>query len=304
MIDIEAIKKLREETGSSVMDCRDALEEAKKIRLAKNKVDKETLIVCEIGKNYVTTKHPESEEVLLKKAKELVDVAVEVRADVCKFQWHELDEIHPSAKITSPHFNQDRYEWVKRNVMSDSWWWELRLHCDKRGIEFLATPMSLGAAERMDDRLGTERWKVASGDILDFPMLEYMRDSGKHIILSSGMSSLEELKKSYNFISTDPLQKITILHCVSRYACPIENLNLSTIPFLQKEFPKAEIGFSSHCLDIRGSFLAYKLGAKIIEQHLTLDRNFWGPDHRVSLLPNEFKKMVDLIKNNEPLEII
>lgn len=260
------------------------------------------LVICEIGKNYITTKEPESEEVLLNKAKHLVDLAKEAGADLAKFQVHYRDEIHPFAKINSPHFDHDRYEWVKRNIMPVWWWFDLKEHCRKIGIEFLFTPMSRGAADMMDDGVGVERWKIGSGDILDFPLLDYIRDTGKHVILSSGMSSLEELKKSYKFL--DRGQPITILHCVSMYPCPISSLNLATIPFLQKEFPNASIGFSDHSIGIEGSLMAASLGATIIEKHMTLDRGAWGPDHKVSLLPREMKELVGRIKSNELLEPI
>lgn len=151
----------------------------------------------------------------------------------------------------------------------------------------------------LNEDVGVDSWKIGSGDILDFVMLDYIRDTGKPVILSSGMSSLEELRKSYDYLR-EKTPDVSILHCVSQYPCPLSALNLNTIPFLKEQFPAATIGFSSHCLDIRGSLSACKLGAGIIEQHLTLDRNDFGPDHKVSLLPEEMNELVNEIKSGTP----
>lgn len=259
------------------------------------------VILAEIGKNFVTTQEPEPMEVLLARAKELILAAKESGCDVAKFQAHSYqDEIHPEASNISPHFNHDRYAWVKRNTYPAEFWFAVKEYCREVGIEFLATPMSRGAAEMLNEEVGVDSWKIGSGDILDFVMLDYIRDTGKPVILSSGMSSLEELRKSYDYLR-EKTPDVSILHCVSQYPCPLSALNLNTIPFLKEQFPKATIGFSSHCLDIRGSLSACKLGAGVIEQHLTLDRNSWGADHKVSLLPGEMSELVGEIKFGMPL---
>lgn len=250
-----------------------------------------TEVIAEIGKNFVITEQPEHEDILLDRAQTLVAEAKEAGANTVKFQVHSVeDEIHPDANIIAPHFDQDRYEWVKRNTYSERFWWHIKEYCRLIGIEFLATPMSRGAAELLDD-VGVERWKIGSGDILDFVLLDYVRDSGKPIILSSGMSTLEELTKAYEYLK-EKTEDITILHCVSRYPCPADKLNLATISFFKKTFPEAKIGFSDHSLRQDTGSMAATLGAEVIEKHFTLDRNAWGADHKVSLTPREFKTMV------------
>lgn len=252
-------------------------------------------IIAEIGKNFVITKEEESPEVLLERAKTLILEAKKVGADVCKFQVHNVgDEIHSEAKITSPHFDQDRYEWVKRNTYPIEFWREIKNYCDEIGIEFLATPMSKGSAILLEN-LGVKRWKVGSGDILDFPMLDFIRNTGKPIIVSSGMSTIQELKLAYDYLA-EKVKDITILHCVSNYPCKLENLNLLTIPFLKKQFPKAKIGFSDHSLEISTGAMAVSLGAVVVEKHFTLSRKAWGSDHQVSLEPSEFKQMAKEIR--------
>ena len=255
-------------------------------------------IIAEIGKNFVTTEAEEPLEHLLIKAKHLIFEAKNCGCDVVKFQVHCVeDEIHPEAKIISPHFDHDRYAWVKRNTYPADFWFEIKEYCREIGIEFLATPMSRGAAIILDE-IGVDSWKIGSGDILDFVMLDYIRDSGKPVIISSGMSSLEELKKAYNYLR-ERIEDITILHCVSQYPCPLECLNLLTITFLQDEFPGAKIGFSDHSTGIEGSLMAVYLGAEVIEKHFTMSRDAWGPDHKVSLQPEEMFRLVYKIKNDQ-----
>lgn len=259
-------------------------------------------IIAEIGKNFVVTEKEEPLKILLSRTRNLIQQAKEIGFNTVKFQVHNVeDEIHPNSDITSPHFNQDRISWVKRNTYPIEFWWDIKEYCRNLDIEFLATPMSRGAAILLNEEIGIDRWKIGSGDILDFVMLDYIRDSNKPIILSSGMSTLEELKKSYEYLKKKN-ENITILHCVSQYPCSLSALNLKTIPFLQKIFPEAKIGFSDHSLGIEGSLMAIKLGATLIEKHFTLDKNAWGPDHKASLLPNEMKELVKRIENNDFLE--
>ena len=261
-------------------------------------------IICEIGKNFVISEQEENIDVLLKRTEDLILKAKECGCNTAKFQVHCVDdEILPDSNLISPHFNQDRYEWIKRNTYSIDFWWQVKEYCREIGIEFLATPMSRGAAILLNEEIGVDRWKIGSADILDFVMLDYIRDTNKPIILSSGMSSFEELKKSYEFLK-EKTNDISILHCVSQYPCPIENLNLNTIKFLKREFPKVKIGYSSHYIGIEDALIAINLGAEIIEKHFTLSRSNWGADHKVSILPDEMKELVNRIRNNEKINLV
>lgn len=261
------------------------------------------VIIAEIGKNFVVTQEPEPLDVLLARAKKLIHAAKQSGCNVAKFQVHNVDdEIHPEARVVSPHFDHDRYEWVKRNTYPVDFWWQIKEYCREVSIDFLATPMSRGAAELLREEAGdVDSWKIGSGDILDFVMLDYARDTGKPVILSSGMSSFEELMKSYRYVA-EKVREVTIMNCVSMYPCPLAELNLNTIPFLKKRFPKASIGFSDHSLGIEGSLMAASMGVSVIEKHFTFDRNAWGPDHKVSLLPQEMKELVNRIGSGDLLE--
>lgn len=251
-------------------------------------------IIAEIGKNFVTKEEPQSESELLDNAKRLIVSAKATGADVAKFQVHTFeDEVLPETS---------RYEWVKRNSYSEEFWWKVIQFCREKDIPFLATPMSRMAAELLD-YLGVDRWKVGSGDVLDFVLLDYIRDTGKPVILSSGMSSTEELEQAYSFLS-EKVDDITILHCVSIYPCPLDKLNIHTISFLKDRFPNAKIGFSDHSSGIEGSLMAAQLGVEMIERHFTFNKNDWGPDHKASLEPQEMKELVNRIKQGMYLKLL
>ncbi len=253
-------------------------------------------VVAEIGKNFIQTQEEKSTEEYLRNARELVKLAKEAGADAVKFQTHQVWDEQADINIVSPHFKgADRYTWVKRNtlVTPKEFWQELKKYCDEIGIIFFSTPMSRGAA-RLLNEVNVELWKVGSGDMLDFVMLDYEASTQKPIIISSGMSTLEEVDKSVDFLKSRDAQ-IALLHCVSKYPCPPEELRLKTIEFFQKRYD-IPIGFSDHSIGIDSALAAVALGATIIEKHFSLNRDLWGSDHKVSLTPTEFKALVEGIR--------
>lgn len=264
------------------------------------KLRRGVFVVAEIGKNFIQTKRNQPVSVYLANAKRLVDEAKKAGADAVKFQTHNVEDEQLNIRITSPHFSgAERYSWVLRNTKAtplDKFWKPLKKYCDRTGILFFSTPMSRGAAMILN-AVGAKLWKVGSGDILDFVMLDYLARTGKPIIMSSGMSTLAELKKSVDFIRKRS-RKIYLLHAVSKYPCPIEDLNLKTIGYLREKF-NLPVGFSDHSLGYESAVIAVALGAKIIEKHFSLSRDLWGADHKVSMIPGEFKTMVAEIRKVE-----
>ena len=140
-------------------------------------------------------------------------------------------------------------------------------------------------------------FKVPSGEITNIPYLEALGKFGKKIILSTGMSSISEIKKALKVLITNGTKRnnITLMQCTSAYPAPYDEINLNTIATLRNSF-KLNIGFSDHSLGIQAGIAAVALGAKVIEKHLTLSKKLRGPDHRVSLDPKEFKFMVQSIR--------
>lgn len=265
-----------------------------------NKITEGTFIIAEAGKAFIETQEEQSVEQYLANAKALVDAAKEAGADAIKFQTHTVEDEQLNIEVVSPHFKgADRYAWVSRNTRAtplDDFWRPLKAYCDEKGMLFFSTPMSRGAAQLLT-QLDVELWKVGSGDILDFVMLDYLRESGKPVILSSGMSTEEEVRRAVEYLR-EKNDRVALLHCVSKYPCPPEELNLRTIEHFKKTF-SIPIGFSDHSLSIEPAVAAVAMGATIIEKHFSHSRELWGSDHKVSHTPAEFKELVTRIRDVE-----
>lgn len=264
-------------------------------------IQKEVFIIAEIGKNFIQSKEEKSIEEYLQSAKDLIDAAFNAGADAVKFQTHEVEDEQMDIDIVSPHFQgSDRYSWVKRSTEATplkDFWEPLKHYCDQKGIIFFSTPMSRKAAEKLNI-LNVPFWKVGSGDIQDYVMLDFMATTGKPIIISTGMVGLGELDQVIKYLQSKNAP-LAILYCVSQYPTPPEHFNLSTIEYLKEKYPDVVIGFSDHSLGSDASLAAVKLGAKIIEKHFSFSRDLWGPDHKVSMMPKEMKKIISAIRNNE-----
>lgn len=264
-----------------------------------DKIEKGVFVIADAGKNFIQTQDDRPVEEYLANAKQLVDEAVRGGADAVKFQTHTVEDEVLKIDFTSPHFTvkgSNRYQWVTRNTNAtplNEFWKPLKQYCDSMGIIFMSTPMSRGAAEKLDE-VGVNLWKIGSGDILDFVCMDYLRNSGKPIILSSGMSTLEEVKKAVDFLH-EKNNRVALLHCVSKYPCPPEELHLGTITFLKETFDMP-IGFSDHSIGIEPDLVAVAMGATIVEKHFSLSRDLYGADHKVSMTPDELASLTAGIK--------
>ncbi len=269
-------------------------------------------VIAEVGKNFIQTEQEQSVEDYLANAKRLVDEAVAAGADAVKFQTHYVDDEILDIYVDSPHFpnwKKGRRAWIERNTLAtpvDEFWRPLKDYCEKIGIVFFSTPMSRGAAIILN-HVGAPFWKVGSGDILDFVLLDYLRRSGKPIFLSSGMSTLAEVDASVAFVRKN-CPDVVLMHCVSQYPCPPQNLRLRTIEYFWERYG-VPIGFSDHSIVKELAVAAVALGAVAVEKHFTLSRDLWGPDHKASLTPVEFKEMVKEIRevavsNNKKREVL
>lgn len=268
----------------------------------KNQKKNNPFLIAEIGKNFIQTKEEQSVEEYLTNAKNLIKEAKNAGADAVKFQTHNVEDEQLNIKVTSPHFKgSDRHAWVKRNTDNTpiEFWQELKKYCDELNITFFSTPMSRGAAQKINGLV--ELWKVGSGDLLDFVLLDYIASTKKPIILSAGMSTLAEIDKAINFLKKKT-KDIALLYCVSQYPCEPKDLNLKTIQFFKDRY-NIPIGFSDHSLGYKSSLAAVQLGATIIEKHFSLNRNLWGADHKFSLTPPEFQKMVELMKQKAEVNL-
>lgn len=263
-------------------------------------VQKKVFVIAEIGKNFIQTQEERPVSEYLENAKALVRAAKESGADAVKFQTHNVEDEQLNITVVSPHFKgTDRYSWVTRNMNAtplDEFWRPLKAYCDEIGMIFHSTPMSRGAAQILQ-QLDVPFWKVGSGDMLDFVMLDYIAATKKPIIISSGMSTLEELDLTMDFLKVRNAE-VVLLHCVSKYPCPPEELRLGTMDMLRQRY-HVTIGFSDHSIGIDVALAAAALGAQVIEKHFSLSRDLWGADHKVSMTPEEMKQLVDGIRAME-----
>lgn len=254
------------------------------------------LIIAEIGVNHNGN---------IRLAKELIKVAKDSGADIAKFQaFRTKDLVTPAAALAAYQeknarsFNSQadmlvNYEFSKAQFL------ELFNYCRKIGIEFLATAFD-DESFQLIQQIGSKRIKIPSGEITNLPYLKQIANAGKELILSTGMSTLIEVKEAIETLEEfgSRKQSMTILHCTSSYPAPIEDVNLRAM-IKMRDFFGTKIGYSDHTLGTEVSIAAVSLGACVIEKHLTLDRNLPGPDHKASLEPAEFEEMVRAIRNIE-----
>jgi len=232
----------------------------------------------------------------MKKAKMLIDAAANCGADVVKFQTHLPEcEMLPQAP-TADYVGEPLFELLKRVELSRKDHIELKDYATDKGILFLSTPFSREAVDLLEE-LGVEAYKVGSGEMTNLPLLEYIAAKGKPILLSTGMSTPDEVKESVTFLRRFT-ESLVILHCVSSYPARYEDLNLSFIRRLKKEFG-LPVGISDHSVGIYSALAAVALGTCVVEKHFTIDRDWPGPDQKASITPPE---MAELVKGIRAIE--
>jgi N,N'-diacetyllegionaminate synthase len=239
----------------------------------------------------------------MEKARQLIDVAADAKSDAVKFQLFRADEIisknAPLAAYQRKAGEENQYQMVRRLELPQEAFRELQSHAEKRGLDFITTPFDVESARFLSD-LGVEAIKISSGEITNIPFLKEVASLKIFTIISTGMSSLEEIKEAIApFIKERT--PFALLHCVSAYPAPIDQVNLRSMKTMEEQF-NVPIGFSDHTEGTKVSITAAKLGAKIIEKHFTMSRNDPGPDHAASLEPDELKEMIRIIKDEKALQ--
>ena len=236
----------------------------------------------------------------LEVAKQLISAALEAGADAVKFQTFQVDKlVTPDAEMaeyqrrnTANHSSQ--HEMLKQLELTHEEFAEIKSYADTRGILFLSTPHDEESADFLDD-LGAPCFKVASGDIPNIGFLRRVALKGKPIILSTGMAYLGEVEAAVRAIEEARNNNLSILHCVSDYPAHPASCNLRAMDTLARAFGYP-VGFSDHTLGFDVTLAAVARGARVIEKHLTLDKNMPGPDHKASLNPSEFAAMVKAVR--------
>jgi N,N'-diacetyllegionaminate synthase len=239
----------------------------------------------------------------IKLAHKLIDAAAAAGADAVKFQTFLTDElVSNGAPLAGHHIANvkdatSHYDILKRLELSFSSFQHLKTHCKEKNILFLSTPYDIPSAELLIN-MQTELIKIASSEMMNYPLLDVIGRSKIPIILSTGMNSWEEIEDSVNFLKTYNTQ-LCILKCTSNYPALPESINLRGIERLKESFSDCLIGFSDHTEGNEISLAALGLGACILEKHFTLDKKQWGPDHSASMVPDEFGAFVKSVRKVE-----
>lgn len=238
-------------------------------------------------------------------AKQLIEKAKEIGADCIKFQTYKSENLvskdakKAAYQIKESNKQETQFEMLKRLELTYDEFKELKMYSTELGIDFLSTPFDLESLAFLNE-IGMTRWKIPSGEITNLPLIKEMCKTIKPIILSTGMSTLEEIEETLSIITDSGIDRkdITLLHCTSNYPASFHDVNLKAMKTMSNRF-KVKIGYSDHTIGIEVPLAAVALGAQIIEKHFTLDKNMIGPDHKASIDVKEFGTLIKMIRNIE-----
>lgn len=255
-----------------------------------------TLIIAEAGVNH-------NGDIQL--AKKLIDIAADAGADLVKFQTFSADRLVTQSalkaeyQVVATDKTESQHEMLRKLELTESMHHELIAHCALKGIGFFSTGFDIESIDMLVT-FGQELFKIPSGEITNLPYLQHIGKLGKEVILSTGMSSMDEIESAINVLESSgtPRVRITVLHCTTAYPAPMSDVNLNAMQSIRSKFG-VNVGYSDHTLGIEISIAAVALGASVIEKHFTLDRALPGPDHKASLEPRDLKSMVSAIRNIE-----
>lgn len=230
-------------------------------------------------------------------AKKLIEAAAACGVDAVKFQTHIAEaETLPDAPMPPYFKGEPRFEYFKRTGFSLDEWRELKQHCQANRAGFLSSPFSVEAVELLE-QVGVDSYKIPSGEITNLPLLEQVARTGKPVLLSSGMSSWDELDTAVETIRRSHGQ-IVVMQCTSEYPCPYEQVGLNVMLEMKERYG-LPVGLSDHTLTPYASFAAAALGAEVIEKHFTFSRLMYGSDAPHSMEPDE---MADLVRGVRAME--
>jgi N,N'-diacetyllegionaminate synthase len=238
-------------------------------------------------------------------AKKMIEVAADSGADFVKFQTFKADLLATSQAPKATYQKtenlkfESQLEMLRKLELNRDVHLELIEHCQKSNIEFLSTGFDIGSITMLIE-MGINIIKIPSGEITNFPLLEFIGSQRKRVLLSTGMSNSAEIAAAIEVLSSSGTvrDQITVLHCTTAYPAPASDVNLNAILSIRNQFSIAT-GYSDHTLGIDIPIAAVALGATVIEKHFTLDRSLPGPDHKASLEPAELKEMIASIRNIE-----
>lgn len=244
-------------------------------------------IVAEIGGNFTD----------YETAAKLIDQAAASGADAVKLQTYRANTVSSRQAMFDMENtgNVSQTEYFKKFELSEELHRKVYRYARERGLDIFSTPAHMTDVELLE-QLETDVYKLGADDATNLPFIKNVARLHKPIMLSTGMCTLEEVKKAVNAILEEGNDRIVIMHAVSLYPTRPEYVNLEAIHTLQREFPQFVIGYSDHTLGVDSCIFAAVMGAEVIEKHFTYDKNADGPDHMLSATQDEMKMLVDKIR--------
>ncbi len=233
----------------------------------------------------------------------MIDEAKKCGADIIKFQTaipekvisRYAEKAEYQKKTTDARESQ--LEMAKKIHLKLEDYIPIKEYCKKTGIQFLSSPFDLQSIDFLNE-IGCDMWKIPSGEITNYPYLLKIAKTNKPVILSTGMSTINEIREAINILKSFRDINIVLLHCTTEYPAPFSEVNLNVMDTLRKAFG-LKVGYSDHTTGIEIPIAAAALGATVIEKHFTLNRKMEGPDHKASLEPEELRRMICSIRNVE-----
>jgi N,N'-diacetyllegionaminate synthase len=242
-------------------------------------------IVAEVGINHKGH---------VKLARQLIDAAKTANADAVKFQTFDAEELVTRrgrmADFQTRSKERTQLSMLRRLQLSQDEFKDLKAYSDRKGIEFFSTPYDIASVDFLDN-LGVRRFKVSSTDLTNRPLIEAIARTHRQVILSTGMATLAEVRRTVDRIRDMGNDDLVILHATTGYPTPPDQVNMRAMQTLAREFPYP-VGYSDHTIGTEVAIMAVSLGARVLEKHLTLDRRMEGPDHYASVEPAELRVLV------------
>ena len=247
-------------------------------------------IIAEIGGNFTT----------FEQAKLLIDEAHECGVDAVKLQTYRADTITSKKAIFDMENTGvvSQHELFRRYEIGEILHSDIFKYAESKGLDWFSTPSHALDVDLLE-KCGVGAHKIGSDDAVNFPYLRYVAKTGKPIILSTGMCTLEEVKESVNVILAEGNENLILLHAITSYPTHAENVNLLAMQTLMKAFPYLDVGYSDHTLSPIACLCAVAMGARVIEKHFTYDKKADGPDHMLSADPAEMKWLVKAVRDFE-----
>lgn len=245
-------------------------------------LDYPPLVIAEVGINH---------EGDVNKAIQMVDAAAAAGAELIKFQCHITEKEMIPTDMTPGKISEEKlWDIIKRCELTEDEERRVQAYCKTRGLIYLSTPFSREASDRLDD-MKVPAFKIGSGECNNLPLLDHIAAKGKPMILSTGMNDIESIKMSIATIRKHGVP-LALMHCTSMYPTPYEKVRLGAVTQLRELFPDSPIGVSDHSMDIWTCLGAVALGASLLEKHFTVSRSWPGPDTRISIEPDELRRMI------------